>query len=188
MKKALTIPNQISILRIILAPLLLLAAFADQPLLFLALFIVSLLSDALDGFLARRLHLVSEWGAQLDSWGDVATYLVVPPGVWLLWPALVRQERVAIILGITGFLVPIFLGFIKFKRLTSYHTWATKGAAILLGFAAPPLLLGGPAWPFRLAIVIFLLAEMEEVAITIRLSAWQANIPSLWHLRRLRSR
>lgn len=184
-KRALTIPNLLSILRILLAPLLLVAAATGLPGLFLFLFILSLLSDALDGFLARRLNQVSEWGAQLDSWGDLATYLAAAVGAWLLWPALIRREQTFILLGMGGFLLPILLGFCKFGRLTSYHTRAARFAAVLLGFTAPLLLVGGPAYPFRSAIILFLLAELEEVAITLRLKHWQANIPSFWHCCRL---
>jgi len=184
-KKALNIPNLLSILRILIAPLLLAAAAADLPDIFLFLFILSLLSDALDGFLARRLNQVSEWGAQLDSWGDLATYLVAPLGVWLLWPMLVRQELIFILLGLAGFLLPVLLGFCKFRRLTSYHTHAAKIAAILLGITTPLMLIGGPVYPFRIAIIVFLIAELEEVAITLRLKRWQANIPSIFHCNRL---
>ncbi len=184
-KKTLTIPNLLSILRILLAPLLLVAAATDLPGLFLSLFLLSLLSDALDGFLARRLNQVSEWGAQLDSWGDLATYLAAPVGAWLLWPGLIRREQTFILLGLGGFLLPILLGFCKFRRLTSYHTRAARFAAVLLGLATPLLLAGGPPSPFRFAIIFFLLAELEEMAITLRLKRWQANIPSFWHCCRL---
>jgi len=181
--RALTLPNLLSILRILVAPLLVAAALLGSREAFLVLFILSLISDALDGFLARALNQVTDWGARLDSWGDLATYLVASVGVWLLWPELIRREQPFILLGLAAFLVPILLGFLKFRRLTSYHTRAAKAAAILLGLATPLLLFGGPAWPFRLAILAFLLAELEETAITLRLEKWRANIPSLRHAR-----
>jgi CDP-diacylglycerol--glycerol-3-phosphate 3-phosphatidyltransferase len=184
-RHALTLPNLLSILRILMAPLLLVSAATGRAGIFVFLFILSLLSDALDGFLARRLNQVSELGAQLDSWGDLATYLAAPVGAWLLWPALIRREQTFILLGLGGFLFPILLGFYKFRRLTSYHTRAARFAAVLLGFAAPLLLLGGPPYPFRSAIILFLLAEVEEVAITLHLKHWQANVPSFWHCCRL---
>jgi cardiolipin synthase (CMP-forming) len=184
-KKVFTIPNLLSMVRLFIAPLLLVAAATGRPGLFLLLFILSLISDALDGFAARRLNQVSELGAELDSWGDLATYLAAPVGVWLLWPELVRRERTFILLGMGGILLPILLGFLKFGRLTSYHTRAAQFTAVLLGFSVPLLLVGGPAWPFRGAILIFLLAEIEEMAITLRLKRWQANIPSFLHCCRL---
>lgn len=181
----LTVPNLLSLLRLGLAPLLVATAATGRDGLFVLLFILSLFSDALDGFLARRLNQVSQWGAQLDSWGDLATYLAAAAGAWLLWPELLRREQSFILLGLGGFLLPILLGFGKFGRLTSYHTRAARFAAVLLGFSGPLLLVGGPAWPFRGAILLFLLAEVEEVAITLRLKHWRANIPSFWHCGRL---
>ena len=77
------------------------------------------------------------------------------------------------------------LGFLKYRRLTSYHTWGAKIAAVALGVSVPLLLIGGPAWPFRVAVVIFALAELEEISITAILPQWQADVQSLWHALRL---
>jgi CDP-diacylglycerol--glycerol-3-phosphate 3-phosphatidyltransferase len=50
---------------------------------FLALFAIALLSDVLDGVLARRLKQESDFGARLDQWADFAVGL--PPfGAWWL--------------------------------------------------------------------------------------------------------
>ena len=64
-----TLPNALSALRIVLAPVLLALAWTRHEHWFLAVLLISLVSDILDGKLARWLNQCSEWGARLDSWG-----------------------------------------------------------------------------------------------------------------------
>lgn len=184
----LTLPNLLSLFRIVAAPLLLVAAWLDAPGLFLALFVAALASDALDGFVARLLGQTTALGGLLDSWGDFALYCVTPLATWWLWPEVFLRELPYVLAAILSFLLPVALGFAKYRRLTSYHTWGAKGAAVALGLATPLLLLGGPSWPFRLAVFLLLLSAVDEFAITLLLPRWQADIPSCLHAWRLRHR
>lgn len=76
-------PNILTLLRIGLIPLFVLAyylPYAWAPMLASALFIVAALTDWLDGYLARRLHQLSPFGAFLDPVADklmVAAALVM---------------------------------------------------------------------------------------------------------------
>jgi CDP-diacylglycerol--glycerol-3-phosphate 3-phosphatidyltransferase len=182
----LSLPNALSLFRIVAAPLLLLAAWLNRPTLFLGLFGAALLSDALDGFLARRLHQTTALGGILDSWGDFALYCTTPLAVWWLWPEVIWQELPYVVAAIAAFLLPIIIGFIKFQRLTSYHTWGAKAVAVALGITTPLLLLGGPALPFRLAVFLLMLSAVDELTITLLLRHWQADIPSCLHAWRRR--
>lgn len=65
------IPNTISALRLLLAPIYLYASAIDIRL-GLVIFIISALSDWLDGYIARRLDISSPLGALLDPLGDKA--------------------------------------------------------------------------------------------------------------------
>jgi CDP-diacylglycerol--glycerol-3-phosphate 3-phosphatidyltransferase len=44
------------------------------------------------------------------------------------------------------------------------------------------LFFGGPAWPFRLAAVICILAAIEEIIITLLLPEPESNLRSVWHV------
>ena len=88
-----TIPNILSLFRIAAAPVLLLAGWLDKPKLFFFLFGAMLISDALDGFIARMLNQTSQLGARLDSYGDILTYLSTPLALWWLYPELILKEK-----------------------------------------------------------------------------------------------
>ena len=64
------LPNAITLSRIALVPVLILALKDQHYSLALALFVLAGLSDALDGFLAKRLNLVSRLGGILDPAAD----------------------------------------------------------------------------------------------------------------------
>lgn len=64
------LPNAITLSRIALVPVLILALKDQHYGLALALFVIAGLSDALDGFLAKRLNLVTRLGGVLDPAAD----------------------------------------------------------------------------------------------------------------------
>jgi cardiolipin synthase (CMP-forming) len=68
----LSIPNLISLARIILVPIVVWAITSGEMLVAFALFLAAGISDAVDGFLAKRFHMASELGAYLDPLADKA--------------------------------------------------------------------------------------------------------------------
>jgi CDP-diacylglycerol--glycerol-3-phosphate 3-phosphatidyltransferase len=157
-------------------------AWADHRYTFVVVLALSFFTDALDGFLARALHQTSEFGAKLDSWGDFAIYLTIPVSAWWLWPDIVRREAVYFIAVLASILVPPAVAFVKFRQTSSYHTWGTKFAVLVVGLSLLWLFIGGDAWPFRIAAPIALAAALEEIAITLVLHESRSNVRSLWHV------
>jgi PAS domain S-box-containing protein len=180
-KKTLTLPNIFTSLRLLIAPVILYFAWIGDATFFLIFFIFLLVLGFTDGLLARRLNQVTELGRKLDSWGDLVTIITVTICAWCLWPARFLQEGPFVIAVLVGYTVPVILGFLKYGRLTSYHTWATKLSLVLIGAGVLLLFLGGPSWLFRLAVPILVFASIEEIAITTILPEWRSNIPTLWH-------
>lgn len=181
----LNIPNILSSLRLAAVPVLLVLAVEGHGRAFLILYVCALLTDLFDGYLARRLHQESELGAKLDSWGDFALYMATPVCAWLLWPELIRREAPYVLAVVCSFALPVLAGFLRYRRLTSYHTWGAKLSAVLMGASTLLLFAGGPAWPFRFSTVVLVITQIEEISITAVLSEWRSNVPTLWHAWRL---
>ena len=181
-----TVPNFLSCLRLLLIPILLVLAWGESPRLFLSCLLVSIVTDALDGFIARRFKATSELGARLDSWADLGTYLALPFCLWWLRPEVIRAEAAFLMAAILSYLAAVLVGFAKYRRLTSYHTWLSKGLAILTGGVVLVLFAGGPGWPLRLLAPLIVLSCAEEIAITALLKEWRANVPSLGHALRIK--
>ena len=71
-RQALNLPNLITIGRILLVPVIVWAITAGEMLFAFILFLLAGLSDAIDGFLAKRLGMTSELGSYLDPLADKA--------------------------------------------------------------------------------------------------------------------
>lgn len=179
-------PNLISATRLALMPAVLGAAVARERELFVGLIAFSLLTDAVDGYLARRLGAESEFGRKLDSAADYVTLFTGTTGIALLWPEVVRRELPWILTGVAAFLAVIVLGLVRLGRAPCYHTWASKTGAVLCPLTLIPLLNGGPAWPFHAVILFLILTGLEEVAILLLLPGHVGEMPTLWHAWRRR--
>ncbi len=175
------IPNLISLLRIVLAPLMLVLAINAQASWFLIVLVFTIFTDVLDGFLARALNQITALGSHLDSWGDFFVYSVMALSAWLLWPEIVMREIVYFAVIIASFTVPVLIGLIKFGSLTSYHTWSVKLAVAVTVISYILLFSGWLEWPFRLAAFICVYAAIEEVVISLILKHEHVDVRTLWH-------
>jgi len=68
----LSIPNLITLARILLVPIVVWAILGGQMLIAFLLFLAAGVSDAIDGYLAKRFHMTTMLGAYLDPLADKA--------------------------------------------------------------------------------------------------------------------
>lgn len=182
----LTIPNLLSLFRIIAAPFLILAGYLQMPTLFFILLGLMFLSDALDGIIARALNQTSELGARLDSYGDIVTYLSAPVAIWFLWPEIITKEMYYIVVAIFLFILPALFALVKFGKLASYHTWITKVSALLMSTGLGVLVFFKNPLLFHLAVWFLVIEVVENIAITLLLSYQKTDIHSIWHAWKLK--
>ena len=178
-----SIPNILSLLRLALVPVLVALATAQRGDIFLLVLAVSLISDVLDGYLARKLNLASELGAKLDSWGDILTYAAMILGLHLIWPSIFEQQAEYLFAAMMSFILPTLLAFRKFGAYPSYHTWGAKLAAVLMAPAYYVLILTDADSFFRMVILFHVLVALEEMAITYILNQPRSNVGSVFYLR-----
>ena len=93
-----TIPNLITIARLIMVPLIVVMIGQERWGLAFALFAAAGVSDGVDGFIARRFNMRSEFGAYLDALADkallVSIYVTLSvTGVLPGWLAIVVVSR-----------------------------------------------------------------------------------------------
>jgi len=177
--KLFNLPDLISSIRIGMAPLLFYFAIQQMEIWFLCGLLLSGFTDILDGYLARRFNQITALGSHLDSWGDFVIYLSMAICAWILWPDIVRREMVYFAMIVGSFSIPVVVGLIKFKRLTSYHTWSVKIAAASTFFAYVLLFAGIAQWPFIIASVICVYAGIEEILITLIMQHERADVRSI---------
>lgn len=99
-----TIPNYITIMRLLLVPIVIWAMLDGQELTALLGFVAAGISDGVDGFIARRWNMKSELGAYLDPVADklllVSVFVVLAyQGLLPLWLVAMVVFRDALIVS-----------------------------------------------------------------------------------------
>jgi cardiolipin synthase len=178
----LTLPNLITTVRIVSSPGLVILAMMGRPMWLGIMTVALVFTEWLDGFLARRWHAESAIGARLDSVADAVFYASLLVALALLSPKLIGDEAGWIISAICSYAGSWLASWIKFRRLPSYHTWAAKGTWVVLGTGIVCLLVDWSAWPFRIAMICVVLANVEAILITLVLLKCEVDVPSLWHV------
>ncbi len=182
-----TVPNLLSFYRLAAAPVLLVLVVLDQQPLFAVLFLVSLVSDILDGLIARLFHLQTPFGARLDSWADTATVWVGLAGLLrFAWPAIAAHLGGLLSFVVLSQLLNLAM-LVKFRRIVGLHSYSYKLAAYLQGMAALLLLWAGEwSWLCDLAIAWSVVACVEELLIVQVLEEPLTDVKGLWWVLRQR--
>ena len=105
-KNVLTIPNLMTLIRIILIPIFIVLYIKEQYIAALVVIAVSWLSDIADGFVARNFDQVSELGKMFDPLADKLTQLAMIfclayryPLMWLMFGLFIVRDLTQIVLG-----------------------------------------------------------------------------------------
>jgi CDP-diacylglycerol--glycerol-3-phosphate 3-phosphatidyltransferase len=181
-----TIPNLLSLFRLLGSPLMIVLAWADLPAWCLAWFALLLFSDWIDGKLAKLLGQETAMGASLDTVADVTFYgCLLLAMFWLRWETIV-QEMVWVSLAVSSYAASLAAALVRFHRMPSYHTRLAKTSWLLICLAVVSLMARWSAWPLRIAMAGVLLTNLEAVAITFLLPGWRVNVSSAYRALRLR--
>jgi cardiolipin synthase (CMP-forming) len=172
----------ITLYRIITAPVLLALIIFNKPEIFKWLLACSFFTDAIDGYLARKFKVTSLLGAKLDSIGDDLTVFVGLIGIVVFKPEFLQREKVLIIILLALFVIQVVSALVRYGKITTFHTYAAKVAALLQGtFLILLFFLPEPLYVlFYLAAIITAYDLIEEIILVCLLPKWQANVKGLY--------
>jgi CDP-diacylglycerol--glycerol-3-phosphate 3-phosphatidyltransferase len=180
------IVNGITLYRLMAAPVLVWLIFTHQVNVFKWLLAISFFTDLIDGWLARRFKATSILGARLDSIADDLTVVAGMVAVVVLKPAFLKQQMVFFIILFALFLIQIMLALLRYGKVSSFHTYSAKFAAlmqgsffILLFFLPQPLEI-----VFYIAFGVTLIDLVEEIILVMILPQWEANVKGLYWVKK----
>lgn len=174
--------NGITLYRLIMGPFLIVLAIMGNLDLFKWLLPVSFLTDLIDGTLARKYHVQSRMGAILDSIADDITVAAAIIGMFLLEHAFIMSQLSLLIAVLALFAVQTGYALVKYGKITSYHTYLAKLAAILQGcFFILLFLLPEPVMILFYAVVGVTSIELiEETIIVYYIDEWKTDVKGLY--------
>lgn len=176
-----TIPNVLSLYRIIIFPFILWLIFSGNEKLFAVFITISLLSDILDGLIARGFKMQTAIGAKLDSWADLGTYLLAFLAIGLFkWQEL-KPHSLMLYLFAGIMALSYIVVFAKFRGLIGLHTYLFKITGYLQGaFIISLFLWGFYVVPYYVCLVWGTLACIEEIIIILILKEPRSNVKGLY--------
>jgi len=182
------VPNLITLARVLMAPALAWLAATGHETAFAWVLIAALASDLADGLVARMFHLGTRFGALFDSIADVLTLSVAAYGIWVFHREVLLDHRLACGAAIGGGLAVFIAGLLRYGRIASFHTYAAKATAYVLGFFLATLFLFGfVPLLFAATVVLSVLGSVEELALIWYLPRWRADVRGLWWVLRERA-
>lgn len=174
------LPNALSVYRLLALPFIVHAIFTVNRDLFILLLSINLITDILDGLIARLFKLQTEFGAKLDSFADIGTYVMAFMGMITLEKVFVSQYQMQFIILIVMWLLPQVYALIRFHRFPSFHLWSYKITGYLQGiFICSYFTVGFHTIYFHLMLIISCIAYLEEFLLVIMLPKLQSNIKSI---------
>lgn len=185
--KLVYVPSILVGIRFAIAPFLLLDALDHQTGAgFLMGYIIAVLSDIFDGIIARRLGVSTALLRQADSWADICLYLCIAMSTWLMFPQIILDFKIPLLIAIAAQLALFTISLIKFKKFPSFHTYTAKIWGLTLLAATIGLFGFDYDKTLWLAIALCLINSLEEIVMTLMLPEWQCDVLSLFHAINLR--
>ncbi len=183
--KNFNIADWFSFYRIFAAPFLIIIIFLDKRELFTWLLLISYATDAIDGFIARKLKITSPRGSQLDSMGDQLTLFTGFVGLLMFEFNFIQANYQWILIPFILYFIQMFIAFIKYGKATAFHTYLAKISAVTQAVFILWLLFFGPVyWLFYAMIIIGTIETIEEILLIFLYPQWVAGVKGYpWAIR-----
>jgi len=176
-----TIPNIISFYRLLAFPLILYFIITRKENLFAVFLIINLLSDAIDGYIARKFKLETEFGARIDSMADNLTYVLAFTGIFVFKLEDLMPYKISLFVYIGLLIATVILSLIKFKRFPSLHLYTTKINGYVQGIFVICLFTVGFILPlYCILIVLGIIGAIESILIQLIISEMRSNVKGLY--------
>ena len=186
--KNFNIADWFSFYRISIAPFLLILIWIDERLFFTWLLLVSYSTDAIDGYLARKLKITSARGAQLDSLGDQLTLIIGFIGLIYFETDFIKTNFVIITIAFTPYIIQMIMAYAKYGKATSFHTYLAKLSAILQSVFILWSLFFDPDYAlFYIMICVSIFETIEEITLIFMYANWVSDVKGIyWALKEKR--
>ena len=180
-KQIFTIPNALSFYRILAFPVILWFVVADKERLFAVFLIINLVTDFLDGVIARVFKQETELGARLDSFGDNLTYVLAFTGLLVFKWQDFQPHMVSFLIFMAFLVGSVVMSLVKFKTTPSFHLYSTKiSGYIQAAFFMCLFTLGFIPAFYYFMISWAIMAAIEHMIIQLIIPGMRSNVKGLY--------
>lgn len=179
----LNVPNFISLYRLLAFPVILFMALTGRENWFVILLCISLVSDILDGAIARFFKLQSNFGAALDNLADICTYAMALLGIFLFKWNEIEPHAWLLYLFLIVFVLSYFVSFFRFRKIPGLHLYSAVTAGYLQGiFFFVLFAFDFYLWMYYLAVGWGVVAYIEKIFVLLKLDDIRIGVKGLYWL------
>ena len=181
----LTLPNAISFYRLIMFPVILGLALAGNEKWFVVLISISLVSDILDGSIARFFNMQTRFGAGLDNVADIGTYILALYGLFRFRWEPVEPHSWLLFLFLGVFVLSYIVSFIRFRKVPGLHLYGGVSAGYLQGIFFFILFVWGfIPWLYFVAVGWGVIAYTDKILVLLYLDDIRSGVKGFYWLRK----
>ena len=142
----------------------------------IAVFVLAVITDFLDGYIARRWHLVSTFGRIADPFVD--KIVIVGGFIMLIDVSPLIEPWFAVIILIREFLVSGLRSFLESRGISFGATFTGKAKMLLQSIAVPAVLIHEANFSERASTVLKEIRPLPEISLYITLALLTATLIS----------
>ena len=181
-KENLTVPNFLTICRVIFIPLLLFQVHNNMRLGFLITYLLVASTDFFDGQIARRFNQKTELGKILDSYCDLILYLTTAYFIYVLYPEQITPVLPMLYVLIAIIVLSIVVSIVRAGKPIMMHTWLLKAPAGLLFIYVIFSYFVSSPWALGVVIAVYMLGFIESIIIFIKHGDVNPDSKSMFHV------
>ncbi|MFO7999986.1 MAG: CDP-alcohol phosphatidyltransferase family protein [Marinilabilia sp.] len=182
-EKVLNVPNLLSLYRLLVFPVILFMALTGREEWFVILLCISLVSDVLDGSIARYFKLQTNFGAALDNLADIFTYAMALLGLFLFKWSEIEPHAWILYLFLGVFVLSYIVSFLRFGKIPGLHLYSAVSAGYLQGiFFFVLFVFGFFPWLYYLAVGWGAIAYIEKTIVLFKLDDIKIGVKGLYWL------
>jgi len=180
-ENVLNVPNLISLYRLLVFPVILFMALTHRENWFVVLLCISLVSDVLDGNIARIYKLQTNFGAALDNLADIFTYAMALLGIFIFKWTEIAPHAWFLYLFLGVFILSYLVAFYRFGKIPGLHLYSAVSAGYVQSiFFFVLFVFGFYPWMYFLAVGWGLIAYTEKIFVLLKLDDIKTGVKGLY--------
>lgn len=158
----------------------------STPVLIVGLMTIGLITDILDGIIARRLGIATEKLRVWDSNVDQFFWIVVLLSVFTLHTSFFMENYLPVMAIVVLEAVAYMISFLKFDRPIATHSYMAKFWTLtLFSFLVDLTLHAESNLLFWICVILGIVSRAEIILIIVLLKKWASDVPSVFSVREI---
>jgi cardiolipin synthase (CMP-forming) len=179
----LNLSNMISLYRLLAIPLIFGFIIAGNEKRYAIFLFVSLISDIIEGNIARFYKLRTRFGAALNNIADLGTYAMALLGLFIFKWSDLKPHALVLYIFLTFFMISYLIAFFRIGKIPGMHLYGAVIAGYLQGIFFFVLFAWDfYAWLYYLSVIMGIMAYAEKIIILLVIDDIRPEVKGLYWL------